>query len=100
MQDQSLYFDSGRPGDIHFRPANDRTFRERARPVPSEPIDRDDGVVEGAAMGALGELVRARVVEGAYPPGYKPKRPSSAMAPLPQLKGSIEALAAFLNSVK
>jgi hypothetical protein len=37
------------------------------------------------------------VLEASYPPGYKPKRASKAMAPLPQLKDQLEALHAFLN---
>jgi hypothetical protein len=39
----------------------------------------------------------ARILEAAYPPGYKPKRESKAMAAMPQLKVDLPALHAFLN---
>jgi mono/diheme cytochrome c family protein len=55
-----------------------------------------DGAVGPAIAGSSLELVRARVMEAKYPPGYTPKRQSHAMAPLPHLKDQIEALQAFL----
>jgi len=35
-----------------------------------------------------------------YPPGYKPKRNSHAMLPLPHLAGKIDDLAAFVAAAK
>lgn len=57
-----------------------------------------DGPVGPAVAGSSLELLRARVIDGSYPPDYKPKRASKAMAPLPHLKGDLEALSAFLAS--
>ena len=58
------------------------------------------------AAGALGpdvwgssrQLVETRVMMGGYPPGYKPKRATHVMKPLPQLGRDIESLTAYLNS--
>jgi len=36
-------------------------------------------------------------VRGTYPPGYKPKRPTSVMPPQPQVAGDISTLAAYLK---
>ncbi len=47
--------------------------------------------------GATRELLEAKVVRGAYPPGHKPKRPTSVMPPQPQVAGDIPALAAYLK---
>jgi hypothetical protein len=44
------------------------------------------------------ELITARVLTVSYPPGYKPKRATKAMKPLPQLREQIPALHAYLNS--
>jgi mono/diheme cytochrome c family protein len=57
-----------------------------------------DGVMGPAVAGSSLELVRTRVLEGGYPPGYKPKRDTKVMAALPHLKGDIEALTAYLNA--
>jgi mono/diheme cytochrome c family protein len=43
------------------------------------------------------ELIEARVLRGAYPDGYKPKRDTQLMKPLPQLAPDIDDLAAFLK---
>jgi hypothetical protein len=43
-------------------------------------------------------LIRARVLGGAYPPGYAPKRDSQLMTPLPYLKGDIDDLSAYLGN--
>ncbi|HEY7142019.1 MAG TPA: cytochrome c [Methylomirabilota bacterium] len=56
-----------------------------------------DGPVGPAVKGASRELLEARVLRGAYPPGYTPKRPSAVMQPLPQLAGSLDDLAAYLR---
>ena len=55
-----------------------------------------DGAVGPAIAGASRELLEARVVHAGYPPGYQPKRSSSAMPAFPQLAGQIDDLHAFL----
>ena len=47
--------------------------------------------------GSSRELLEARVVQGNYPPGYTPKRPSKVMPPRPDLAPSIPDLAAYLQ---
>jgi len=47
--------------------------------------------------GASRELLEARVVRGIYPPGYRPKRESAIMQPMPHLASAIPDLAAFLK---
>ncbi len=39
----------------------------------------------------------AKVLHGAYPPGYTPKRPTKVMVPLPAVAPEIAALADFLR---
>lgn len=46
--------------------------------------------------GSARALLEARVLRGAYPPGYTPKRSTRAMVPLPHLADKIDALAAYL----
>ena len=46
--------------------------------------------------GSSRELIEARVVHGAYPPGYQPKRRSQAMPAFPQLAGNVDDLTAYL----
>ena len=48
--------------------------------------------------GSSKELLTARLLYGKYPEGYKPKRESHLMPPLPHLANEIEALTAFLNA--
>jgi mono/diheme cytochrome c family protein len=54
------------------------------------------GPVGPEVKGASRELLEAKVLRGAYPPGYRPKRPTSVMAPQPHLAPEIPALAAYL----
>ena len=61
-------------------------------PDPGQP-----GAVGPEAKGASEALLRAKVVSGSYPPGYKPKRPTQIMQPMPQLAPDIPALAAYLR---
>jgi mono/diheme cytochrome c family protein len=61
-------------------------------PDPSQP-----GPVGPAAQGSSRELLEAKILRGAYPPGYTPKRPTSVMPPQPHLAGDIPALAAYLR---
>ncbi len=56
-----------------------------------------DGPLGPAIKGSSRELIEARVLRAAYPPGYKPKRGSSIMKPMPQLAPAIDDLAAFLK---
>jgi hypothetical protein len=45
------------------------------------------------------ELLRAKVLKGEYPVGYKPKRATPSMAAIPSLtENDIVALEAFINS--
>lgn len=57
------------------------------------------GGVGPAVAGASLELLRAKVLRGEYPPGYEPKRDTTAMPPLPHLEESLPALAAYLDAV-
>jgi mono/diheme cytochrome c family protein len=59
---------------------------------------RKPGSLGPEIFGSSKELIEARVMRAEYPPGYKPKRTTKAMAPLPQLKGELDALHAYLNS--
>lgn len=47
--------------------------------------------------GASLELLRARVIEGKYPEGYKPKRDTKLMVPIKEVEPDLPALHAFLN---
>jgi mono/diheme cytochrome c family protein len=61
-----------------------------------------------AIVGALGPeiagspraLVETRVLRAEYPPGYKPKRDTKLMIPLPHLANEIDALTAYLAKAK
>ena len=59
---------------------------------PAQP-----GAIGPAVKGSSEELLRAKVLSGAYPPGYKPKRPTQVMQPIPQLANDIPNLAAYLR---
>ena len=61
------------------------------------PDPAKDGAVGPAVKGATLDLVKLRVLEAKYPAGYKPKRDTNLMPPLPHLAGSVEDLAAFLK---
>lgn len=62
------------------------------------PDPRKPGNVGPEVFGSSRELVEARVLRAEYPPGYKPRRETHVMPALPQMKGDVDALAAFLNS--
>jgi mono/diheme cytochrome c family protein len=49
--------------------------------------------------GSSRELVDARVLHLAYPPGYTPKRTTHAMRAIPTLAPEIDNIAAYLQSV-
>jgi mono/diheme cytochrome c family protein len=61
------------------------------------PNPKLDGAVGPAIYGSSLELLKARILKGAYPPRYKPKRPSAQMPVLTGLEKEIPALHAFLN---
>jgi mono/diheme cytochrome c family protein len=58
-----------------------------------------DGSMGPAIAGASEELLEARVLHAAYPPGYTPKRDSKLMPAQPFLKPAVPALAAYLGSL-
>ena len=55
------------------------------------------GPVGPPVKGASKALLEAKVLHGAYPPGYTPKRPTKVMPPVPALAPDIDALAAYLR---
>jgi mono/diheme cytochrome c family protein len=59
---------------------------------PSQP-----GPVGPPIKGASRDLLDAKLVRGAYPPGYTPKRPTSIMPPQPAVAPDIPAIAEFLK---
>jgi len=60
------------------------------------PDPARDGTLGPPLACASAELVEARVLRAAYPPGYTPKRDSKLMPAQPFLKGDVPSLAAFL----
>ncbi len=62
------------------------------------PDPKKSGNLGPEVFGSPRDLIEARVLRAEYPAGYKPKRPTKAMAALPHLKNDIDALAAFLNN--
>jgi len=61
------------------------------------PDPSKDGPVGPALKGSSAELLKLRVMDAKYPAGYKPKRDTNLMPPLPHLAGNIDDLAAFLK---
>jgi mono/diheme cytochrome c family protein len=55
------------------------------------------GPVGPPVKGASRALLEAKVLNGSYPEGYAPKRPTRVMPAQPQLTGDIDALAAYLR---
>ena len=62
-------------------------------PDPTKP-----GAAGPEIAGSSRELIEARVLHAAYPPGYTPKRTTRAMVALPYLAAQIDDLAAYLAS--
>jgi len=56
-----------------------------------------DGPLGPPVKGSSIELLRARIIQGSYPEGYKPKRNTHIMPKLPLKEDEIAALAAFLK---
>jgi hypothetical protein len=50
--------------------------------------------------GSSRELVEARVLHVAYPPGYTPKRKTNTMRAMPRLAAEIDNIVAFLAAAK
>jgi mono/diheme cytochrome c family protein len=59
---------------------------------PAQP-----GALGPAVKGSSPDLLEAKVLRGAYPPGYTPKRATTVMPPQPALAPEIPALAAYLR---
>jgi mono/diheme cytochrome c family protein len=59
---------------------------------PSKP-----GAIGPEVKGSSKALISARVLTATYPKGYKAKRPTKMMPPMPHLKANIDDLAAFLK---
>jgi len=55
------------------------------------------GPVGPPVKGSSRELLEARILRAAYPPGYKPKRSTSVMPAQPAVAPEILALAAYLK---
>lgn len=56
-----------------------------------------DGALGPNLVGASRELLEWRVVRGAYPPGYTPKRTTGAMPAFPHLAADLDDLHAFVR---
>ena len=87
-----------------------------SKPAPMDPVERGrvlytvncavchnpnpnlPGSLGPPIAGSPRALVEARVLHAAYPPGYKPKRTSHVMQPLPWLAPNIDQLTAFLDA--
>ena len=55
------------------------------------------GPVGPPVKGSSRELLEAKLLRGTYPPGYRPRRPTSVMPPQPALAKDIPALAEYLK---
>jgi len=55
------------------------------------------GVVGPPVKGSSRALLEAKVLNGTYPPGYAPKRPTKVMVPIPAVSPDVEALADYLR---
>jgi mono/diheme cytochrome c family protein len=56
-----------------------------------------DGTLGPSLAGATRELIEWRVVRGAYPPGYTPKRGTGVMPAFPHLADKVDDLTAFIT---
>ena len=61
------------------------------------PDPEKAGPIGPAVKGSSADLLKAKVLQGTYPPGYAPKRPTKVMQPLPQVEKDISALAEYLK---
>jgi mono/diheme cytochrome c family protein len=62
---------------------------------PSDPAK--PGALGPPIKGTPRPILEAKLLKGAYPPGYTPKRDSRVMQPMPALASEIDALAAYLE---
>ena len=62
---------------------------------PSDPSK--PGAVGPELTGTPRAVLEAKVLRGAYPEGYRPRRPTNAMPPQPQLAPEIDALAEYVK---
>jgi len=58
------------------------------------------GPIGPPLAGSSRALIEAKVMRNEYPPGYRPKRSTHAMVPLPHLEPKLDDLAAYLGSVR
>lgn len=65
--------------------------------VCHNPDPGQAGPIGPPLRGSSPALLEAKLLRGAYPAGYTPKRPTSLMPLQPALAGDVPALAAFLN---
>jgi len=61
-------------------------------PDPTQP-----GAVGPPIKGSSRELLEAKVLNGTYPAGYTPKRPTKVMVPIPAAAPEIASLAEYLR---
>ncbi|MBM3221429.1 MAG: cytochrome c [Candidatus Rokubacteria bacterium] len=61
------------------------------------PDPAQAGAVGPPVKGSSEDLLRAKIVNGSYPSGYTPKRPTALMQPMPQLASEISNFAAYLR---
>jgi len=55
------------------------------------------GAVGPPLRGSSRALLEAKVLNGTYPPGYTPKRPTKVMVPIPAVAPDIGVLADYLR---
>ena len=55
------------------------------------------GAVGPPLRGSSRDLLEAKLLKGAYPPGYAPKRPTAVMPAQPAIAPEVPYLAAFLK---
>jgi mono/diheme cytochrome c family protein len=55
-----------------------------------------DGLIGPAVVGSSRDLLEARVLHQAYPPGYRPKRSTHLMQTMPWVAPKLDDIAAFL----
>jgi mono/diheme cytochrome c family protein len=55
------------------------------------------GSIGPEVKGVPPAVVRTKVIEGTYPSGYTPKRPTKIMQAMPQLAPEVNALTAYLR---
>ncbi|MDH4122238.1 MAG: cytochrome c [Deltaproteobacteria bacterium] len=60
----------------------------------------EGGTIAPPIGGSSLALIQARVMEGGYPPGYKPKRATRNMPTFPHLKDDLPHIAAYLAQTK